>query len=261
MGTRRIHRLLESCPLVVQEGFGLCLWCHAPLSGGNYRWCKDICKASFWQQHSPAEARCLAMTRDRYRCVICGHGLDDYRPILPEAYWIVGERIDQAREYALSFEAWSAGRPRLEVNHLVRCGRERGLSCFHHLDNLETLCRICHLAVSAAQKGRRLTADQARLLEGRRPGYVTAQTIESRITQRNGDLSRVLAPRTLSILGILRQLEDSQEIDDRMEWPILALSQANVSPGDFEASVRVLVRERLVPSYYWLPLTPGFGAT
>jgi 5-methylcytosine-specific restriction endonuclease McrA len=43
--------------------------------------------------------------------------------------------------------AWRAAKKteRLEVNHRIPCrGKHGTLSCDHHLENLETLCMICH---------------------------------------------------------------------------------------------------------------------
>lgn len=52
--------------------------------------------------------------------------------------------------------AWRAGRAsnRLEVNHRAPAlGAHRTLSCVHHLENLETLCVVCHRETTAAMRG------------------------------------------------------------------------------------------------------------
>jgi hypothetical protein len=75
-------------------------------------------------------ARQAAKRRDRRCCVRCGHA-PAKRPS--------GD--------AAALRLWRAGRrkDRLEVNHRVPCeGRHASLSCFHHQNNLETLCVSCH---------------------------------------------------------------------------------------------------------------------
>ena len=54
--------------------------------------------------------------------------------------------------------AWRAARAenRVEVNHRTPAlGAHGTLSCVHHLENLETLCVVCHKSTTAAMRARR----------------------------------------------------------------------------------------------------------
>jgi hypothetical protein len=135
--------LLKDCALA-RPAAGGCAWCGTALPAGRRRWCRDGCSEEFWTNHWWSLARRAAKSRDRRRCVRCGKT----SPKRPSA------RAFAARgEFLAAFRAWRAARKieRLEVNHRVPCvGRHGTLSCFHHLDNLETLCVPCHRLHTAA---------------------------------------------------------------------------------------------------------------
>jgi len=64
-------------------------------------------------------------------------------------------RFASEAAYRSAMRAWRAGKSanRLEVNHLEPAlGAHGTLSCIHHLDNLETLCVLCHKAITAAAR-------------------------------------------------------------------------------------------------------------
>lgn len=59
----------------------------------------------------------MAKRRDKYKCVKCGSKF------------------------------------KLEVNHIKPCiGRHGKWGCWHHVENLETLCRECHLEATRQQR-------------------------------------------------------------------------------------------------------------
>ena len=72
------------------------------------------------------------MKRDGNRCVICGQN----------------DRDACARDYYRRH-----GKSILEVNHIQPVnGNRKAVSCASHLENLETLCHDCHVAVTKQQR-------------------------------------------------------------------------------------------------------------
>lgn len=81
--------------------------------------------------HDWRSARYAVLKRDGHACVVCGEHRD-------------GEK---ARAYEKRTR-----KSYLEVNHIVPVnGKRKGWDCQNHLDNLETLCHTCHLAVTRQQ--------------------------------------------------------------------------------------------------------------
>jgi len=106
--------LAAACALA-KPSPGACSWCGGPVPKGRRVWCRGRCSTAFWNNHWWPRSRRAAKRRDKYECVRCGQG----RPI--------------------------------EVNHITPClGAHGVVSCAHHLDNLETLCRPCHRVHTAA---------------------------------------------------------------------------------------------------------------
>ena len=92
--------------------------CGKALTGRQSRWCSKTCALWFTNNHRWTNARKQAKQRAaHYKCAACG---EFFRTV--------------------------------EVNHIKPCVGERGWSCHHHADNLEALCRPCHLAVTAEQR-------------------------------------------------------------------------------------------------------------
>ena len=97
-----------------------CAWkdCRKPLPKWRRKWCSDPCANRFSANHVWSFARHTVLKRDGRKCVRCG-----------------------------STRA-------LEVNHTIpRKGEGYGTGCWNHLDNLELLCRECHVAETARQQG------------------------------------------------------------------------------------------------------------
>lgn len=96
---------------------GKCDWCAKELTGRRRRWCSDPCSKKFYLNHRYSDARRAAKRRDHYRCVKCG------------------------------------SKDTLEVNHIEPCnGKHSKFGCWHHLENLETLCHQCHVVVTNEQR-------------------------------------------------------------------------------------------------------------
>lgn len=94
-----------------------CDWCGKALRGRRRRWCSDPCSRAWWNNHVYRSARKCAKRRDHYKCVLCG------------------------------------SKYKLEVNHIKPClGKHAKKGCWHHIDNLQTLCHDCHVEVTRQQR-------------------------------------------------------------------------------------------------------------
>jgi 5-methylcytosine-specific restriction endonuclease McrA len=90
----------------------------------NRRWCSTACSHKVTRNHLWSWARKEALKRDNYTCVKCG-------------------------------SSWS----KLEVNHIVPLvGRGYHAGCVHHLENLETTCKSCHVTITKSQREERKNA-------------------------------------------------------------------------------------------------------
>jgi hypothetical protein len=137
--------LLAGCSLARASATG-CAWCGADLPPRRRTWCSERCSDAFWDNHWWSRARAAAKKRDKYRCAQCGH-VPPKRP--------TRARFPVESAYRTAMRAWRAGRTenRVEVNHRrPALGAHGTLSCIHHLDNLETLCVLCHKAITAAAR-------------------------------------------------------------------------------------------------------------
>lgn len=118
-------------PLVRPEclpGAGMpdvCDRCCATLPPRRRRWCSDECADAYFREHRFSWSRVQALKRDGYRCTAC--------------------RVSQDEPFARGLV--------YEVDHIEAANGSHGkLSCAHHLDNLRTLCRPCHVKRTAEQR-------------------------------------------------------------------------------------------------------------
>ena len=96
----------------------LCDWCGGRLEGRRRRWCSDSCGRLAAQNHYFRQGRVRALRRDSFTCQACGKR--------------------------------GTG---MQVNHIIPCLGKHSLGgCWHHLDNLETLCKPCHQAETKRQR-------------------------------------------------------------------------------------------------------------
>lgn len=92
--------------------------CGKALTGRQARWCSKSCALWFTNQHRWTNARKQAKLRvAHYKCAACS------------GYFKT-----------------------VEVNHIKPCVGERGWGCQHHEENLEILCKPCHLVATAQQR-------------------------------------------------------------------------------------------------------------
>lgn len=118
------------------------------------------------RNHYWGQARYAALRRDDNKCVKCGYQ-EQYR--CPECggslyggRWCRGCRREP-------------GRGPLEVNHIIpRNGNKDDNSCFHHLDNLETLCHDCHVKETRVQRRHRKAVKLWELRRLRREKRITS---------------------------------------------------------------------------------------
>jgi len=145
--------LLEVCTIARQRRGGQpiraghCVWCAAPLTGRRRRWCGDGCVRAHQTNHLWSVAREAALTRDGHRCVRCG-----YQPTSTEEPW--RQLGETPAVFAARLRRWREANPQLEVNHITPClGGHAVAGCHHHQENLESLCRPCHVGETARQFG------------------------------------------------------------------------------------------------------------
>lgn len=108
---------LEACGMIrYVRGYCGVVACARPLPPRRRAWCSNWCAGEWSRHHLWTSARHAAFKRDGGRCRRCG----------------------------------TVGR---EVNHITpRYGSGYQTGCHNHQDNLETLCRPCHLAVTRIQR-------------------------------------------------------------------------------------------------------------
>lgn len=132
------------CSEINQGGEG-CGRCGQPLPRKRRKWCSDACADWWHSNHRYMIARVAALSRAAIfaipRC------RDDH------GYY----KRPRLHSHPLGYACVGCGgvfkKSRVQVNHVSPAlGRHRELHCIHHLDNLEVLCRGCHLLVSRLQR-------------------------------------------------------------------------------------------------------------
>jgi 5-methylcytosine-specific restriction enzyme A len=170
-------------------GDSLCRWCGTPVSGRRRSWCSDDCQQDFMVRWNPGSASSAVYRRDHGVCAICGidtneiaalkhqltshHGTGywnadytEYTEIPPLSKWTpINRRIFNGHDCAdvhTEPKAWGPWwRSALwEADHIVPVV-EGGGCC--GLDNLRTLCIMCHKAETKALAARRAMAKRPQL--------------------------------------------------------------------------------------------------
>jgi 5-methylcytosine-specific restriction endonuclease McrA len=122
---------ITECVLIAPRA-GAC-WvkaCGIELPPRRRRWCSDDHRNLWGRNHVWSKVRLAAIKRDRAICQRC--------------------RAVGGLHYRWTGRSYRG----LEINHIVplRDGSHATSQCRHHLDGVETLCRACHHAVTAAQR-------------------------------------------------------------------------------------------------------------
>lgn len=107
-----------TCPKYTSAVPGEC-WCGRKLTGRKRTFCSVEHRKAVVNNHRWTQAKAAAKERvTYYRCEGCGHFVT-----------------------------------KVEVNHKEPCKGKHGVwGCHHHQENLEVLCRPCHLAATAEQR-------------------------------------------------------------------------------------------------------------
>lgn len=176
MADRRPHaeRLADTCSQLTGEPPFSCARCADELprtkSGRpfkNRRWCSPDCEHAWAREHVWQVARDAALNRDGHRCVRSDRHEDEATVRAALAPQV--DALDPALDGDMMGDDWRRrhrartnlnrelrrriGALDLEVNHIVpRNGDGYGVGCWHHLDNLETLCRSCHVEETTRQR-------------------------------------------------------------------------------------------------------------
>lgn len=167
------------CELFPRHRRGRCDACGQPLDRGRRRWCSDACERRWQTEHVWAFAREAALVRDAWSCVVCRRGPGAER-ILAALILLATGGMPKPREIGdglvpaddVAFIQWMGAR--LEVNHIdPRRGQGYRFGCHHHQGNLETLCRLHHVAVTTAQR-RGFVGSALGLIEFAQPALVTS---------------------------------------------------------------------------------------
>ena len=145
---------------------GGCRQCGGKPSGRSILYCSAAHRDEFERNHFWGTARAFVV-RQAERAAGCRPGIlcARCREVVPRKYDVLrifdaawnehhgeGHHRDPvyraARSVVLSVASHTA-----EVNHIVPVNGDRQhFSCANHLDNLEALCHVCHLAVTAEQR-------------------------------------------------------------------------------------------------------------
>lgn len=142
-----------TCEAMVGWGTpGVCDGCAEPLTGRSKRWCKGNCGQLYWENHRWNVAREKALSRSavfEFKLAL--------QPFVKRRVSRVARKIEAPakRFYRTGWRCMRCGTTTHapEVNHIVPAmGKHAVESCAHHQENLEVLCRDCHLATTKRQR-------------------------------------------------------------------------------------------------------------
>ena len=160
--------------LFPQPESGRCRVCHEPTVDGRWNYCSTRCReiaTAVQRMFIWREVRDQVLDRDDRTCQSCGLSYERAK----RAYWQIHERVDKLSEPmhpkksdhpAASYDRWRRAREEL----FDRYGRINFTDGLFHVDhitpisegghkfdesNLETLCRECHHAKTAAENSER----------------------------------------------------------------------------------------------------------
>jgi 5-methylcytosine-specific restriction endonuclease McrA len=125
---------------------GKCRWCGLQVPGGRYTFCSDWCVNEWRLRTNPGYVREQVLARDRGVCALCGTDTI--------AAWHELKRARGAHRLKLLTKWGLKGLNRQslwDADHILPVA-EGGGEC--DLDNMRTLCLICHRGVTAELRRR-----------------------------------------------------------------------------------------------------------
>jgi 5-methylcytosine-specific restriction protein A len=164
----RLPQLNKAFPVTVDaQGRKLCRWDQGVIPQGRRTFCKQGCVHQVSMRTNPDYLRRLVYKRDRGICAECGRDTEkitrvmgyarkSLAEILGEGSWGNWYWFQAVAAKTLKTVGWYYGQHQWEADHIVEVVRG-GDSC---LDNMQTLCLLCHkaktkhLAVERAQERR-----------------------------------------------------------------------------------------------------------
>lgn len=152
MSTKRYSDGAARVPLEYHEtGVALCRWCKHPVPPPKKTFCSPECVIEWRLRTQPNFLRKMVLARDAGVCSVCG--LDTQllsRKLRAARRMSVDAYNDLCAEHGLTPQ--EGGRALWEAHHVLAVSEGGGEA---GLENLVTLCRICHKAASAIQAQRR----------------------------------------------------------------------------------------------------------
>lgn len=169
--TQRFNRSFDYAHMP-KLGAGLCRWCGTPVGGRRRSWCSDACQSDFLIRWNPSSAAHHVYRRDKGVCAVCGIDTDEIkalkRRICRDLHRstpinrIIINGYDYADVHAeeKAWGPWARYGTLWEADHIIPV-IEGGGCC--GLDNLRTLCIMCHKAETKALAARRAQARRTQL--------------------------------------------------------------------------------------------------
>ena len=133
-----------------------CRWCGVETPPHRRTWCSEACVEEFKIRAWPHHARLRVWERDHGICAECGFDGDQLRRLKiahldTDRHW---QQLDRAKS-TLRERGYDPARALWEADHILPVV-EGGGAC--GLDNLRTLCQLCHARATADLARRRASA-------------------------------------------------------------------------------------------------------
>lgn len=148
-----------------------CTWCAKPVSGRRTRWCGDACISAYCIAcNMPEFVDRAVWVRDHGVCCMCGIDTEELKR---SVYDSVCEDFDRSSRRLTGFAPakllhdqytvrqasdllmWLNSHRLYDIDHIVAVHLGGGVGYLPGIQNLRTLCKICHKHVSAKQTRQR----------------------------------------------------------------------------------------------------------
>lgn len=130
------------------NGRGLCRWCKTEVSGRRRTFCGDACVHEWRLRSSVSYLRECVYGRDKGVCALCGFDTArERRRVMRLKFAARMRELQRLQKLGIAVRG---RRTWWEADHIVAVA-EGGDS---NLENIRTLCRLCHKEVTAALRAR-----------------------------------------------------------------------------------------------------------